>query len=251
MKNDDTWDFVAQPEGSAAADAASVEEVQRRAAVLDCDEQGRSFVPEVLSEEGYAVVRFERIGDLVQALWTRERFDVILASFRGTRDDALVGSRILRHTDGGLTPLLLLAHSEQLGGDASFTDDLAIHWVPLPCERHLLATAVTRVQAHASLAFGRYLFSPQARCVMVDGQRVRLKPREFDLALFLFRHSGATLSRQTLLDALWHRSSLASTTRTLDVHVANLRRKLGLNADSGMVLLPMRGIGYKLSASGL
>jgi two-component system, OmpR family, KDP operon response regulator KdpE len=81
-----------------------------------------------------------------------------------------------------------------------------------------------------------------ARTVAVDGAAVALTRKEFDLLAALARAPGATVDRQRLLLEVWH-SDLPALSRTLDVHVATLRAKLG-RPD---LLQTVRGVGYRLA----
>jgi DNA-binding response OmpR family regulator len=80
-----------------------------------------------------------------------------------------------------------------------------------------------------------------ARTVAVDGAAVALTRKEFDLLAALARAAGATVDRQRLLLEVWH-SDLPALSRTLDVHIATLRGKLGRPE----LLQTVRGVGYRL-----
>ena len=82
-----------------------------------------------------------------------------------------------------------------------------------------------------------------AREVTVDGARVDVTAREFDLLAALLANPGRVLDRDRLLDIAWG-MDFAAGTRTVDVHVAQLRRKLGRPE----LIETVRGAGYKLVA---
>jgi two-component system alkaline phosphatase synthesis response regulator PhoP len=90
------------------------------------------------------------------------------------------------------------------------------------------------------LALGDVVLRRGAREVDVAGEPVELRPKEFDLLAFLMENRGAVLSRDLLLERVWG-FEYAGGTRTVDVHVAQLRRKLGRPA----LIRTMRGAGYK------
>jgi DNA-binding response OmpR family regulator len=79
-----------------------------------------------------------------------------------------------------------------------------------------------------------------AREVTVDGEPVELTTKEFDLLAWLLEHAGIVFSREQLLDRVWGMAYHGGT-RTVDVHVAQLRRKLG-RPD---LIRTVRGAGYK------
>jgi DNA-binding response OmpR family regulator len=75
----------------------------------------------------------------------------------------------------------------------------------------------------------------------VDGVTIALTTREFDLLAHLMQHEGVVLSRQQLLDGVWGPGWYGDE-RTVDVHVRQLRRKLG----DGFQLTTVWGVGYRL-----
>jgi DNA-binding response OmpR family regulator len=94
--------------------------------------------------------------------------------------------------------------------------------------------------APAPLELGDVVLDRQAREVTVAGEPVELTGREFDLLAYLLENAGIVVSRDQLLDRVWG-MSYAGGTRTVDVHVAQLRRKLG-RPDA---IRTFRGSGYK------
>ena len=85
--------------------------------------------------------------------------------------------------------------------------------------------------------------------VAVDGARVELTATEFAVLAALVRDPGVVLSRQQLLDAAWG-DDWAGGERTLEVHVANLRRKLGDDPAQPRFVETVRGVGYRLRSPG-
>ncbi len=93
------------------------------------------------------------------------------------------------------------------------------------------------------LALGTVRLRRAAREVSVDGREVELTQREFELLEYLMRHAGQVVSRETLLESVW--GFLApGETRTVEQHVAQLRKKLG----DPELIRTVRGVGYKATA---
>jgi DNA-binding response OmpR family regulator len=86
---------------------------------------------------------------------------------------------------------------------------------------------------------------PARRLVSVDAARVELTVLEFDLLEALARDPGVVLTRQQLLDAAWGADWLGDE-HVLDVHIANLRRKLGDDPAQPRFVETVRGVGYRL-----
>ncbi|MGH3444848.1 MAG: response regulator transcription factor, partial [Nocardioidaceae bacterium] len=81
---------------------------------------------------------------------------------------------------------------------------------------------------------------PASRRCTLDGEQVELTRREFDLLAVLMENRGLALTRDQLLDAAWETSYVSP--KTVDVHVAGLRRKLG----DAVQISSLRGTGYRL-----
>lgn len=92
------------------------------------------------------------------------------------------------------------------------------------------------------LHVGNVVIDPARREVIVGGQVVTLRSKEFDLLLTLAEHRGFVLSREKLLELVWG-YDFPGQTRTVDVHIAQLREKL---APSTVAIETVWGIGYKL-----
>jgi DNA-binding response OmpR family regulator len=87
------------------------------------------------------------------------------------------------------------------------------------------------------------------RSVHVDGQAVELTTLEFDLLAVLARDPGVVVRRQSLLDRVWGAEYVADD-HLVDVHVANLRRKLGDDPSRPRFVETVRGVGYRLREAG-
>ncbi len=82
--------------------------------------------------------------------------------------------------------------------------------------------------------------------VMVDGKPVELALKEFELLYVLAKHRTRVFSRETLLDKIWG-YEYAGETRTVDVHIRNLRKKIEEDDNKPKYIKTVRGVGYKFS----
>lgn len=85
------------------------------------------------------------------------------------------------------------------------------------------------------------------RVVRRGGSRVTMKPKEFDLLLYLAQRPGEVFTRQHLLEQVWG-YEFAGQSRTVDVHIRWLREKLEEDPSRPALLRTVRGTGYKLQA---
>src|SRR3546814_1493888 len=93
------------------------------------------------------------------------------------------------------------------------------------------------IEAHSESAFrcGAYDIDPANESIILDGVKADLAPKEYELALLLFRNPGRLFSRDVLSNSVWNRE-IPATSRTLDTHLSNIRRKLELRPEHGVRL---------------
>ena len=104
------------------------------------------------------------------------------------------------------------------------------------------ATADRRIDEGDEIRHGDLLINSGRREVLVGDEEIQLAPKEFDLLWELLDHRGIVLTRDQLLERVWG-YTFAGDTRTVDVHVRQLRRKLG----DASPIVTVWGVGYKVS----
>ena len=190
-----------------------------------------------------------------------------LAEARTRRPDLIIldlmlpgldGYRVLKalREEGAEMPVLILtAHGQEadkvrgfrLGADDYVTKPFGI--LELIARVGALLRRASRPEREAASRarerFGEVEIDPSTRIVHRRGEPVALTPMEFDLLLALVRRRGAVASRLDLLHEVWGHSS-AVLTRTVDTHIAELRRKLEDNPAEPRHILTVRKAGYRL-----
>jgi DNA-binding response OmpR family regulator len=111
---------------------------------------------------------------------------------------------------------------------------------------HAVLRRCKRRQPPAQLAAGDLQLDEISRTVLVRGRRVRMTPREFDLLAYLLRNVGRIFSRDELLHAVWNTPFV--TTRSVDVYMLRLRKKVELEPNNPSYLRTLRGGGYGLAS---
>jgi two-component system, OmpR family, KDP operon response regulator KdpE len=97
-----------------------------------------------------------------------------------------------------------------------------------------------------TVTVGGLRIDPRSRQASLDGNRLDLTPREFDLLHFLATHAGEVVSKRTLLAEVWQ-VPYAGADKTVDVHLSWLRRKLGETAQEPRYLHTARRVGVRLA----
>ena len=221
----------------------------RRVLVVDDEPRVREVVAAYLEREGFRPVE---AGDAEQA---RRVLDgpppdlVILdVMFPGASGFDLLAE--LRRTSR--IPVILLTaraeESDRVAGLELGADDYVVKPFS-PRElvarvRSVLRRTDAPVEEH-SLEFGPLVIDPLTREVEVDGQRVELTAREFDLLHHLASHPRQVFSREQLLRAVWGSSSDWQDPATVTVHVGRIRRKIESDPQDPRWVTTVWGVGYR------
>jgi two-component system, OmpR family, response regulator RegX3 len=199
-----------------------------------------------LRREGFSVERAATGGEALAATTP----DLVLLDLRLPDIDGLDVCRRLRERSE--VPIIVVTargeEADRVVGLELGADDYVVKPFGL---RELIARirAVTRrTTARASsaepLTVGGLSVDERARRATLDDRVLELTPKEFDLLVALARDPGAAISRRQLLEEVWETTWYGSA-KTIDVHVAALRRKLG---DPGWIET-VRGVGFRLRAA--
>jgi DNA-binding response OmpR family regulator len=218
------------------------------------------------------VVEDERpIADLVRLYLSRDGFGVHvehdgpagLAAFRRMRPVAAIldialpgleGTEIVRRLreEGDWTPVIFLTARDdevdrilglEMGGDDYVTKPFSPREL-VTRVRTLLRRAAGPPDGGRVRTLGPVTLDPGRRLVTVAGTPLALTPTEFDLLGHLLGRPGRVFTREELLASVWGYASAAGT-RTVDVHVAQVRAKLG---GAASLIRTVRGVGYTADA---
>ena len=203
-----------------------------------------------LDSEGYRV-ETAADGEAGLARAAGDVFDLVILDVMLPRRNGFDVCRDLRRR-GVATPVLMLTARGQVADRVVGLKLGADDYLTKPFEMaELMARVEARLRAHPTGEAGHPLYRFAAIEVDLrraevnrDGAPVALSAKEFHLLRYFIAHRGATLSRHELLDAVWGYDAMPST-RTVDVHVAWLRRKLEPNPRHPQFILTVHGLGYK------
>jgi DNA-binding response OmpR family regulator len=177
--------------------------------------------------------------------------DLVLLDLNLPGIDGLEVCRRLRKTPGtAAIPIIMLTARVGEADRVSGLDLGADDYVPKPFS---VKEVVARVRAvlrrtersedeDETLEDGPIRVDVPARRVLLDGGEVSLTRKEFDLLVHMIRHRGRVLTRERLLERVWG-YDYPGETRTVDVHIRRLRRKLGAAAEERIETVV--GVGYR------
>ena len=208
-----------------------------------------------LEIEGYEVAQAED-GRTGLRVFAESRPDLVILDLMLPELDGFRVLRALRR-EGHSTPVLLLtARGEEadkvrglrMGADDYVTKPFGLLELLARVEallRRAGGPAAPGEAGRAAHRFGQIQVDPASRTVHRGAESVELAPKEFDLLLALLAARGAVVTRLQLLREVWGYSS-AVVSRTVDTHIAELRRKLEENPAAPKHILTVRKTGYRL-----
>ena len=218
--------------------------------VADDEEHIRELATLYLEKEGYSVVTAED-GEQALEMTRRREPDLVVLDVMMPKQDGLEVCRELRK-DSDVPILMLTARSDEVDrivGLELGADD----YMGKPFNPRELAARVKAIlrrseggnsQRRGAVSVGPLTVDWQRREVTLASAQLQLRTKEFDLLRALAEHEGMVLTREQLLEQVWGYDYFGET-RTVDVHVNQVRRKIG---DRGVQIQTVRGVGYKLVA---
>ena len=218
--------------------------------ILICDDEKniRNVVREYAEFEGYEVFEAED-GMSAVDLCRRENFDLIVMDVMMPRLDGFSACKEINKIKP--TPVIMLsARGEEY--DKLFGFEIgAVDYVVKPFSpKELMARikiAINRsILSTAEIKIEKYVFEGlevniTGREVIVDGEKIALTPKEYDLLFYLVENRNIALSREKLLENVWGFDFFGDD-RTVDTHIKMLRNSLG---EYRKFIVTLRGMGYK------
>ncbi|MBD8004600.1 response regulator transcription factor [Bacillus norwichensis] len=107
------------------------------------------------------------------------------------------------------------------------------------------SSTVTDKAPEPVVELGQVTIYPERYEALLDGDKLELTPKEFELLLYLASNEGKVLSRTQLLDAIWNYDFIGDS-RIVDVHISNLREKIEEDTRHPRYIKTIRGFGYKM-----
>ncbi|MHB9095327.1 MAG: response regulator transcription factor [Eubacteriales bacterium] len=225
--------------------------------MVDDEPKMRELVKLYLEREGFKVTE---AGDGEQALDLLQdaKYDLVVLDVMMPKIDGLTVCKEIRKKYD--TPIILLtARGEEIDRVLGFELGADDYVVKPFSPRELAARVKAMLRRTAAklpgttgskLSFPGLDINIDAREVEVEGSRVNLTPKEFELLTFLARNTGRVFSREQLLEHVWGYDFYGDL-RTVDTHVKKLREKVSRFGHSAAYIVTVWGVGYKFEVSKL
>jgi len=219
--------------------------------IAEDDQQIRQALERILKFEGYSTVAVNDGAAALEA-FAEQQFDAALLDVMMPFVDGMSVVRRLREKGDG-TPVLMLTARQATSDRVEGLDAGADDYLPKPFELdELLARVRALLRRGGStighlgdeLIVGDLVIDEAKRSVTRGGRPVEVTKTEFDIVALLARNVDIVLSRSTMYEEIWG-FDFESSSKSLDVHVGELRRKLELDGEPRIVHT-VRGIGFVL-----
>jgi DNA-binding response OmpR family regulator len=207
---------------------------------------------EALAREGFATEVAETAADAL-ALARRAEPDLVLLDVMLPDGSGYDVCRELR-AGSGVPIIMLTARGEEtdrivgleLGADDYIVKPFSAREVVARIRAVLRRAGESSASNDGPIEIGPLRLDRARRAASLDGDELDLTRKEFELLELLMAEAGSVITRERLIDEVWDVNWFGST-KTLDVHVSGLRRKLGDNAGSPRFIHTVRGVGFRFS----
>jgi len=230
---------------------------KKRILTIDDEEHILDLLEYNLEKSGYEVLRAET-GEKGLALLKTMHVDLVLLDCMLPGMDGMEVLREIREEQGlkNLPVMMLTAKGEEIdkvlglemGADDYLSKPFGIRELLARVKALLRRSSLEKLEAEPEerLLIGELLINNTAREVTVAGRPVFLALKEYELLYLLASHRNRVFTREQLLELVWG-YEYSGETRTVDVHVRNLRKKIEQDPEKPQYIQTVRGVGYKFA----
>ena len=217
--------------------------------VVDDEERIREIIKKYALFEGYDVTEAADGMAAVQVCRTRN-FDLIVMDIMMPELDGFSACKEIRKNCS--TPVIMLSargeEYDKIHGFELGIDDYVVK--PFSPKELMMRISAILKRASSSetvrdmVSFGGLTVDFTGRLVYIDGERIEMTPKEYDLFFYLVKNRGIALTREKLINEVWGYDFFGDD-RTLDTHIKLLRKSLGEYSNT---IVTLRGVGYRFEA---
>ena len=217
-----------------------------RILVAEDDESLNKIVCSRLAQSGYEAIGFHN-ADMALAGMENERFDMIVTDIMMPGTDGFAFAAAVRAADAKIPVLFMTAKDDKVSKQRGYSlgiDDYIVKPFDLD-ELVMRVGAILRraeIENAKKITAGNLTMDSEEHTAYLDGEKLPLTVREFDILYRMLSYPKRTFTRAQLMDSFWGYDSSA-TSRTVDVYMAKLREKTA--KCDGFELVTVHGLGYK------
>ncbi len=222
---------------------------------IDDEEHILDLLEYNLEKSGYEVLRAET-GEKGLAILQNMQVDLVLLDYMLPGIDGMEVLKTIRQEQklASLPVIMLTAKGEEIdkvlglemGADDYISKPFSLRELQARVKALLRRSSLEKIEAEPEekLQIGSLMINKTAREVTVDGEVISLSLKEFELLYLLASHRNRVFTREQLLELIWG-YEYSGETRTVDVHVRNLRKKIEQDPEQPQWIQTVRGMGYK------
>lgn len=222
-----------------------------RILVVDDESRMRKLVRDFLVREGYEVLEAGDSEEALDLFYREKDIALIILDVMMPKRNGFEVCREIRETSK--VPIIMLTakgeESDELNGFELGVDE----YISKPFSPKILVARVGAIlrrsgktqDEEAVVSMGGIVLDKAAHMVTVDGERIDLSYKEFELLAYFMENAGIALSREKILNSVWNYDYFGDA-RTIDTHVKKLRAKMG---DKGKYITTVWGMGYKFEVT--
>ena len=228
---------------------------KRRILIVEDEESITAPLSEALSREGFETSVAHTAVTALEA-WGAAKPDLVLLDVMLPDGSGFDVARELRRTSR--VPIIMLTargeEADRVAGLELGADD----YVVKPFSARELVARVRAVlrraaevgeqRAEGAIEIGEVRLDSDRRTTTFQGDELELSRKEFDLLRLLMENAGSVVTRERLIDEVWDTNWFGST-KTLDVHVSGLRKKLGDDSADPRYIHTVRGVGFRFAGA--
>jgi DNA-binding response OmpR family regulator len=219
--------------------------------VVDDEVNIRKLIKKYAEFEGHDVTEAENGIQAIKLCESRS-FDIIIMDVMMPELDGFSASHIIRQRSN--TPILILSargeEYDRINGFRVGADDYVVK--PFSGKELMLRIEAIMKRYHAQIKETKDVFRYKSliidftgRIVSIDGERVDMSPKEYDLLFYMCKNKNIALSREKLITEVWGYDFYGDD-RTLDTHIKLLRKSLG---EYSALIVTLRGVGYRFDTA--
>ena len=225
--------------------------------VIDDDIEIIELLKMFLDLEGYAVVSSANGMDGIKMAESNTDIDLVILDVGLPDISGQQVCKIIRQkTD---IPIIMLSANDSVSDKVICLEYGADDYITKPFENMELMARIKAVlrrfesnhelldnNTDESTNFNGIVINFKNRYATINNENLNLTPKEFELLIYFSKHAGQTLSRDKIIEDLWGKNTLYRWSRSLDVHIQNLRQKIEQNPKNPSIIKTVSGIGYKI-----
>lgn len=213
--------------------------------IADDEERIRRLVADFLKNEGYRILEAANGSEAIDMFNNNKHIDLVILDVMMPECDGWAVCKEIRKSSK--VPIIMLTarieESEELYGFVLGADE----YITKPFNPLILVARINVILKRMNQSnedvytFEGITIDKLKRIIFVNGERVDLSPKEYELLIYLVQNKGIALSRDKILNAVWEYDYLGDS-RTVDTHIKRLRFKLGEKCE---FIETVRGFGYR------